>query len=133
MNSRSQYFSNLVQQLASQCKAGLPGHGGHSQDAIDSMLDAVEQLTAAMTSQQNSAEQGQDLLCAIIAHFPDIAAVMHRDLLWCFAGDCLHFLSDEELDRYQQLEERYYEECGANDAADSGLYRDLRAKLFGMH
>ena len=133
MNSRSHYFLNLVEQLASQCKNGLPGHGGHSEDAISNTIDTVEQLTSRMAQGEDSAAQGQALISQIFAHFPDIAAIMHRDLLWCFGGDCLHFLSDDELARYQQLEERYYEDCGAEDSAETGLYGDLRAKVFGMH
>ena len=133
MNSRSYYFLNLVQQLASQCKNGLPGHGGHSDEAIDNTIAAAEHLAASMSDGKDSAAQGQARLGQIIAHFPDIATIMHRDLLWCFGGDCLHFLGDDELARYQQLEERYYEDCRAEDAAESGLYRDLRAKVFGMH
>ena len=52
---------------------------------------------------------GQDLLCQVIQRYPQIAHLVPRDLLWFFAGDCLHYLSDEEIDMYQALEERRYE------------------------
>jgi len=48
---------------------------------------------------------GQDLICQVIQRYPQIAHLVPRDLLWFFAGDCLHFMPDEELDMYQQLEE----------------------------
>ena len=52
---------------------------------------------------------GQDILTQVISRYPQIAHLIPRDLLWFFAGDCLHYLSDEEIDLYQALEERRYE------------------------
>ncbi|MND35752.1 hypothetical protein D3C76_616250 [compost metagenome] len=52
---------------------------------------------------------GQDLICQVIQRYPQIAHLVPRDLLWFFGGDCLHFMPDEELNLYQQLEECRYE------------------------
>ena len=52
---------------------------------------------------------GQDILTQVISRYPQIAHLIPRDLLWFFAGDCLHYLSDEEIDMYQALEERRFE------------------------
>jgi hypothetical protein len=52
---------------------------------------------------------GQDILCQVIQRYPQIAHLVPRDLLWFFAGDCLHFMPDEEIALYQSLEERRYE------------------------
>jgi hypothetical protein len=52
---------------------------------------------------------GQDLLTQVIQRYPQIAHLVPRDLLWFFAGDCLHFMPDDEIDLYQALEERRYE------------------------
>ena len=52
---------------------------------------------------------GQDLMCQVIQRYPQIAHLVPRDLLWFFAGDCLHFMPEEELDMYQALEERRFE------------------------
>lgn len=57
---------------------------------------------------------GQDLLCQVIQRYPQIAHLVPRDLLWFFAGDCLHFMPDEEIELYQALDERRYE-AQAND------------------
>lgn len=51
---------------------------------------------------------GQDLICQVIQRYPQIAHLVPRDLLWFFGGDCLHFMPDNELDMYQELEERRY-------------------------
>lgn len=52
---------------------------------------------------------GQDLMCQVIQRYPQIAHLVPRDLLWFFAGDCLHFMPDEEIDLYQALEDRRFE------------------------
>src|SRR5471032_2994151 len=52
---------------------------------------------------------GQDIMSQVILRYPQIAHLVPRDLLWFFAGDCLHFMPDEEIELYQALEERRYE------------------------
>ncbi|MNN00935.1 hypothetical protein D3C76_781310 [compost metagenome] len=52
---------------------------------------------------------GQDLICQVVHRYPQIAHLVPRDLLWFFGGDCLHFMPDEELALYQQLDERRFE------------------------
>ena len=52
---------------------------------------------------------GQDIMCQVIERYPQIAHLVPRDLLWYFGGACFNFLSDEELDMYQALEERRHE------------------------
>lgn len=53
--------------------------------------------------------QGQEILCQVIHRYPQVAHLIPRDLLWFFGGDCLHFMPDEEIQLYQQLDERRYE------------------------
>jgi hypothetical protein len=50
-------------------------------------------------------ESGHDLLANIATHQPQLMPAIDRDLLWFFGGDCLHFLTDDELDRFQRLED----------------------------
>lgn len=52
---------------------------------------------------------GQDIMCQVIERYPQIAHLVPRDLLWYFGGACFNFLSDEELDMYEALEERRHE------------------------
>jgi hypothetical protein len=61
---------------------------------------------------------GQDLICQVIQRYPQIAHLVPRDLLWFFGGDCLHFMPDEELELYQQLEEMRYEAEQQGEAFD---------------
>ena len=57
----------------------------------------------------NSQYLGQDIMCQVIERYPQIAHLVPRVLLWYFGGACFNFLSDEELDMYQALEERRHE------------------------
>ena len=52
---------------------------------------------------------GQDIMCQVIERYPQIAHLVPRDLLWFFGGACFNFLSDEELDMYETLEERRHD------------------------
>ncbi|SDU11007.1 PA2817 family protein [Halopseudomonas salegens] len=64
--------------------------------------ELIEQLEQG---EQDSLYKGQDIICQIISRYPQIAQLIPRDLLWYFGGDCLHFMPDEEIVKYQQLDE----------------------------
>ncbi|EKT4524299.1 dehydrogenase [Pseudomonas putida] len=68
-----------------------------------------ELLTQLPQDPLESQYLGQDLICQVIQRYPQIAHLVPRDLLWFFGGDCLHFMPDEELSIYQQLEDLRYE------------------------
>jgi len=73
-------------------------------------LDRFDELLTLLP--QNPLESqylGQDLICQVIQRYPQIAHLVPRDLLWFFGGDCLHFMPDEELQLYQNLEDLRYE------------------------
>ncbi|HWH89958.1 MAG TPA: PA2817 family protein [Pseudomonas sp.] len=73
-------------------------------------LERFDELLASLPiAPIESQYLGQDILTQVISRYPQIAHLIPRDLLWFFAGDCLHYLSDEEIDLYQALEERRYE------------------------
>lgn len=73
-------------------------------------LERFDELLASLPINPIESQYlGQDILTQVITRYPQIAHLIPRDLLWFFAGDCLHYLSDEEIDLYQALEERRYE------------------------
>lgn len=51
---------------------------------------------------------GQELISQVFQRYPQIAHQVPRDLLWFFAGECLHFMTDDEIANYQLLEERRF-------------------------
>ena len=68
-----------------------------------------ELLMLLPTEPLHSQYLGQDLLSQVFQRYPQIGHLIPRDLLWFFGGDCLHFMADEELALYQDLEERRHE------------------------
>lgn len=65
-------------------------------------LDDIHNTTAI---DQDFYDNGQQIICRIIGGFPQLTPQIPRPLLWFFGGDCLHYMPDEEIDLYQQLDE----------------------------
>lgn len=74
--------------------------------------------------------QGQQLLCRIVAAYPHLMPLLPRDLLWFFGGDCLHYMPDEEIQIFQQLDE-LRETAKESDAPFS--YENARLSTMGLH
>lgn len=72
-------------------------------------LERFDDLMQQLPVDPESTYLGQDLICQVIQRYPQIAHLIPRDLLWFFGGDCLHYMPEEELAMYQELEERRYE------------------------
>ncbi|EXF95991.1 dehydrogenase [Pseudomonas fluorescens HK44] len=73
-------------------------------------LERFDELRASLPIDPIESQYlGQDILCQVITRYPQIAHLVPRDLLWYFAGDCLHYMPDDEIGLYQALEERRYE------------------------
>ncbi len=73
------------------------------QQQLDDQIDHLKQ--ALNTHDPEAYPQGQALLCLLIGNYPQFTPLIERQLLWFFGGDCLHFLSDEEINAFQQAEE----------------------------
>ena len=79
-------------------------------ELIANLHQACEELDA---NQVDGWHLGQNWLFSFIGNHPQLTPVVPRDLLWFFGGDCLHFLTDEEIDRFQLIEDRVAEEGAA--------------------
>jgi len=64
---------------------------------------------------------GPTLISRLFTGFPDFAPTFPRDLLWFFGGECLHFMPDEEIGTYQQLDQL------RRDAGARGEILDMRS------
>ncbi|WP_339452241.1 PA2817 family protein [Pseudomonas sp. EA_5y_Pfl2_R50] len=91
-------------------------------------LERFDELLASLPIDPIESQYlGQDILTQVISRYPQIAHLIPRDLLWFFAGDCLHYLSDEEIDMYQALEERRYEAEQNDEPFDWNQEKQLMA------
>ncbi len=94
--------------------------------------DPLRQLAAgfrALARGEAIYEEGPGLVNTLFTHAPEFAPLFPRDLLWFIGGDCLHFMPDEELAKYQQLEDMRIEAAAESAPFD---YRAERAKLLNL-
>lgn len=63
-------------------------------------------MVREVSESQEGIYLGQEIISQVFQRYPQIAHQVPRDLLWFFAGECLHYMPDEELATYQLLEER---------------------------
>jgi hypothetical protein len=75
-------------------------------------------------------EQGQWLVGRIISAYSHLTPLLPRDLLWFFGGDCLHYMPDDEIRFYQQLDELRFTAEKTNDTFD---YLAAKASLSKPH
>lgn len=92
-------------------------------------IAAIDEL-AQNPQAANWLDQGQSLLCRIVSSYPHLMPLLYRDLLWFFGGDCLHYMPDDEISVFQQLDE--LREAAKNENTPFE-YKEARAKLMGMH
>lgn len=73
--------------------------------------------------------EGPGLVARLFDTYPEFAPTFHRQLLWFLGGDCLHYMADEELDQYQQLEELRATAASTGEVFD---FQEARAKLLNL-
>lgn len=74
-------------------------------------------------------EQGPALVSRLFASCPQYAPLFPRELLWFIGGDCLHYMPDEELDQFQQLDDLRAEAAARGELLD---YHAERGKLLKL-
>ena len=74
-------------------------------------------------------EQAVPLVTRLFTHYPDFAPTLPRELLWFLGGDCLHYMPDDEIALYQQLDERRQAAAARGEILD---LRTARAKLLKL-
>lgn len=92
-------------------------------------LERLEALPD-LSEQDDFLFEGQQLINRVVASYPHLMPLLHRDLLWFFGGDCLHYMPDDEIARYQELDERRHEAAATGEPFS---YENERAKIFGLH
>ena len=125
MNKRIAYHLELLQETLQRLKRAEDQEPG----AIGSeILQQFESLIDQLTEHRDSAyDTGQDLLAQIGTHQPQLMPAIDRALFWFFGGECLHYLTDEEISRFQHLDEM------AVEAEDEGRDYDYRSAGRSLH
>lgn len=108
MNQRLAYHVELLNQLATQlAKLEQSDQEYNQENTILQQLDQlIESLKDPSAQQYDSAIfEGQQWMNRFFTHNPELAPAVHRDLMWFFGGDCLHFMPDDEIEKYQLLDD----------------------------
>ena len=125
MNNRLKYHLELLNETLSRIeKAAANESGVIDADILQQFRDVIDQLTEHRDSAYDA---GQDLLSKIGTHQPQLMPAVDRPLLWFFGGECMHFLSDEEITRFQHLDEM------AAEAEAEGKEYDYRSAGRSLH
>ncbi len=125
MNNRLKYHLELLNETLSRIeKAAANESGVIDADILQQFRDVIDQLTEHRDS---AYEAGQDLFSKIGTHQPQLMPAIDRALLWFFGGECMHFLSDEEITRFQHLDEM------AAEAEAEGKEYDYRSAGRSLH
>ena len=74
-------------------------------------------------------ELGPALVSRLFASCPQHAPLFPRELLWFIGGDCLHYMPDEELYQFQQLDDLRSEAAARGELLD---YHAERGKLLKL-
>lgn len=82
-------------------------HEDQQQELTTNLKIACENLDADMA---NGWHLAQDWFFSFIGNHPQFTPLIPRDLLWFLGADCMHFLTDEEITRFQNIEETMAEQ-----------------------
>ncbi|WP_159268414.1 PA2817 family protein [Zhongshania aliphaticivorans] len=130
MTTRLAYHQQLNDALYELCAQTVPLQNTNIKESNEELLSLFSALELCFANGDDYTPIGQQIITRIVSHYPAITPQVHRDLFWFYGGDCLHFLSDDEIQKYQTLEERYYDLSKTDSDA---CYRNLRAQIFNMH
>lgn len=130
MNLRTQYildsFTELKQRMFEHAPFNQTPLAEEEEDFLQKWHILMEEITSLS---HDCLFTAQELLARLIRCYPNLTALVRRELLWFVGGECLHFLGDEELELYQNFEEIAYEyEQNGQDYNIASLINDLRIK-----
>ena len=95
----------------------------------DPLLDLVQGFENLSDPNADVYVEGPALIKRLFTTYPELAPALPRQLLWFFGGDCLHYMPDDEIHRFQQLEDARLEAAAKGETYN---LRDARAKLLNL-
>jgi hypothetical protein len=122
-----QYLSMCLKQLET-FTSGLVARTGHLPDN-DPLRELAARFEDLVRGELGLYRDGPALVSRLFTTYPDFAPSFPRDLLWFFGGDCLHFMPDDEIAVYQQLDDMRAEAAARGETLD---IRAARATLQGL-
>jgi hypothetical protein len=99
---------------------------------LGSSDDPLRELALDFKTLSTGAElydAGPPLVAKLFSSCPLLAPAFPRELLWFLGGECLHYMPDDELDQFRQLDEMRLEAIAAGELFD---YQEVRANLLKL-
>ena len=119
-----QHCCDLLQSFSRQ----LAGQTGALPEN-DPLRELVEAFASLTPGEPAFYETGALLLSRLFTTYPELAPLVPRQLLWFFGGDCLHFMAEEEVGQFQQLDDLRREAAARGETLD---LREAIAKLMNL-
>jgi hypothetical protein len=98
-----QYMAHCKEQFASFSQAMMKRTD--SLDNADSLRELAVAFENVAKAKNDLYKKGPALIFRLFETYPDFAPTFPRELLWFLGGECLHFMPDEEIAVFQQLDE----------------------------
>lgn len=125
MNNRLAYHLELLQETLQRFeKAEERESNAVGEEILQQFRDLIDQLTEHKDSAYDT---GQILFNKIGTHNAQLMPAIDRALFWFFGRDCMHFMTDEEITRFQHLDEM------SAEAEAEGREYDYRSAGRSLH
>ncbi|WP_185231542.1 PA2817 family protein [Teredinibacter franksiae] len=127
------FHQQLVVNLLTQIRQLLPftrtdDHEPSEQDT--QFIEYFDKLSSDLNASEEGYPLGQWIITAIVARYPHITPLVARDLFWFFGGDCLHYLGDEEITKFQKLDESFHTQDSETETFVP--YEEMREQIFNL-
>ena len=100
----------LIKDFLQSVQQGFPFDQNPLPEDEASFMELSHRLVQALEdSDADAVFDGQNWLARLFRNFPTVAPYLGREVLWYFGGEVLHFMPDEEIAKFQQLEDEMAE------------------------
>ena len=94
------------------------------------ILDFQQLIHDFESGSEQAYEEGEIFMERAFRMYPQLAHLIARELLWFFGGSCLHNMPDDEIEKFQRLEELRF---AAEENGEAFDYINTRASVFGQN
>lgn len=101
-----------------------------SNDDEQFILDFQQLVKDFEDGSEHMYQDGEIFLDRAFRMYPQFAHLIARDLLWFFGNNCLHNMPDDEIEKFQRLDELRFE---AEEKGEEFDYINKRAAVFGQN
>lgn len=123
------YHVGLLQEFKASVMTQMPFFTEESANEEHTEFVQTLEALAEMTQYSEAMnEKGQWLISRVVSTYSQLMPALPRDLLWFFGGDCLHYMPDEEIIFYQQLDELRFAAEEADTPFDYAGAKDSLSK-----